>query len=270
VSPEGKRISVGIGYEVWVVDLQRATRTRIAASDRAGIRALVPNTAWTPDGLRVTFNRQDTESENGSTMEWRQADAATPAEVLYRAAGIVVPGTWTRDGRTLAMLFAAGTTRDLWLLERSGANPARQWLAEPAFERAPAFSPDNRWIAYVSDDSGQDQVYLQSYPKPGPRQIVSNDGGTEPVWARDGREVYYRSGDRMMAVSVQDTPSLVLGQSRVLFDAPYQRDTSSLRGVPHYDVSADGRFLMVTPLSPDRVVVVLNWQEELKQRVPTR
>jgi hypothetical protein len=111
-------------------------------------------------------------------------------------------------------------------------------------------------------------VYLQSYPSPGTRHTVSTDGGTEPVWARDGRELYYRTGDKMLAVAVGYSPALTLGQTRVLFESPYGRDLSTARGLPNYDVAADGRFLMIAPLSPQRVVVVLNWDQELK--VPER
>jgi Tol biopolymer transport system component len=228
---------------------------------------MVPITSWTPDSLRLTFNRGSQDSA-ATTLEWQSADAATPAEVLYQSPGSLVPGSWTGDGKALMILSADGNARDLWVLQRSAGNKAAPWQVTAAFERAPALSPNGRWVAYVSDESGQDQVYLQSYPSPGTRHTVSTDGGTEPVWARDGRELYYRTGDKMLAVAVGYSPALTLGQTRVLFESPYGRDLSTARGLPNYDVAADGRFLMIAPLSPQRVVVVLNWDQELK--VPER
>jgi Tol biopolymer transport system component len=148
----------------------------------------------------------------------------------------------------------------------------KPFLATPANERASTFSPDSRWIAYVSDESGRDEVYLTEYPGPGVRQTVSRDGGIEPVWAHTGRELFYRIGNTMMSVAVTSTstPTLVLGQPVSLFEnSTFLRDsTSAVGGEPYYDVGADGRFLMVAgpSLSDTRLIIVENWIEVLGSR----
>jgi hypothetical protein len=138
-------------------------------------------------------------------------------------------------------------------------------------EAAPAFSPDGHWLAYISDESGRYEVYVQPYPGPGGKTQISTDGGTEPVWNRNGRELFYRSGEKMMAVDITTQPSFSAGKPKMLFQGPYLPTGTT---VPFYDVSPDGgRFLMLSPAEPTtpltQIVVVQNWFEELKQRVPS-
>ena len=137
-------------------------------------------------------------------------------------------------------------------------------------EGAPAFSPNGHWLAYMSDESGRYEVYVQPYPGPGGKYQVSTEGGTEPVWNRNGKELFYRSGNRMMAADVTTQPSFSLGQSKMLFQGEYLRSPGT---VVDYDVSGDGqRFLMIKPtdqtLSLNQIVVVQNAFEELKRGVP--
>jgi Tol biopolymer transport system component len=137
----------------------------------------------------------------------------------------------------------------------------------------PCFRQTAHWIAYVSDDSGVDEVYVQRYPAAGERKTVSNGGGVEPRWSRDGHELFFRQGDIMMAVSIAlGEVSLSLGPPRRLFEGPYMRDGSTAAAYPDYDVATDGRFLKVgaPPANDARVVIVLNWLEELKRLVPTK
>ena len=146
------------------------------------------------------------------------------------------------------------------------------FLETPFGEGAPTFSPDGRWVAYVSNESGRNEIHVRPFPGPGERLTVSVEGGNEPVWSRDGRELFYRSGDAMMAVDVSTGPALNTGKPRRLFEKPYER---TLALWPNYDVSADGRrFLMVKTIgqeaAPAQINVVLNWTEELTRRVPTR
>ena len=134
------------------------------------------------------------------------------------------------------------------------------------------FSPDGRWLAYVSDESGRYEVYVQPYPGPGGKWQISTGGGKEPLWARDGRELFYRNGEQMMAVEITTEPTFSAGTPRLLFEGTYLSGTVFLA---YYDVSPDGqRFLMVQASEqqasdPTQINVVLNWFEELKQRVPT-
>jgi serine/threonine-protein kinase len=163
--------------------------------------------------------------------------------------------------------FLPSTTRDLWVLtQRDGNLQSEPFLATPSNERSPRFSPDGRWIVYVSNYSGRDEVFLKAYPGPGGQVPVSGGRGSEPVWSSDGREIFYRDGNRLIAVSVETSPSLSLGKPRVLFEEEYLRDAAY---APQYDVARDGqRFIMIAPTRPAAagLFVVQNWFEELKRR----
>jgi serine/threonine-protein kinase len=141
------------------------------------------------------------------------------------------------------------------------------------------FSPDGRWIAYSSAESGQPEIYVQAFPGPGLKLQVSNKGGTDPVWRREGGELYYRSENKMMAVTVTTSPEFKAGPPRQLWEGTYSHGTGSSCGMPwvgssNYDVSADGqRFLMVRedgPADASRIIVVLNWAEEVKAKERAR
>ena len=142
-------------------------------------------------------------------------------------------------------------------------------LASPFNEHSGVLSPDDRWMAYVSDESGRDEVYVTSFPDVGRREQVSTEGGSEPLWSRDGKELYYRNADQVIAVPVQMKPELVIGRSAVLFAGPYEMSTDNISA--NYDVAADGRFLMMEDASGGAratVNVVLNWFEDLRRLSP--
>jgi serine/threonine-protein kinase len=139
---------------------------------------------------------------------------------------------------------------------------------------SPKFSPDGRWLAYCTNESGRPQVYVKGFPS-GAKIQVSNEGGNDPVWRRDGRELFYRNGDRMMAVSVSAGDTFDNGRPQELWRGPYSHGMSSSCGAPgfsssNYDVTPDGeRFLMiqdddVTATSSDRVVLVLGFAQALR------
>jgi hypothetical protein len=266
LSPDGKRVAIGNDSDIWVFDLERLTRTRLSFGDRGTVP---PVTAWTPDGRHVVFAQRN-RARPGSTIVSRRADASEPAEVLVEPGGLSQPGFWSTTGKVFVFAHRLNANTDNWdvsTLERGASDAHTNFLAGPFAERAPTISPNGRWVAYVSNESGRDEVYASPYPGPGDRQTVSRGGGTEPVWSRDGRELFYRNGDAMMAVPVKDPATLALGQQVTLFEwAPGRVPT-----FPNYDVSLDGRaFLMVqqAALTTSSVVIVLNWFEELKRLVP--
>ena len=165
------------------------------------------------------------------------------------------------------------------MLPRSGDRQPRPVVQTRYSEAYPDFSPDGRWLAYASTESGRSEVYVQAYPGPGPRQPVSTSGGTAPAWSRDGRELFYTitqttggqaTPTKMMVVPVTLRPTFSAGTPRLLFEGRYGA-TSAIRP---YDVTADGRrFLMVqqkerTPVTVSSMVLVQNWFEELNARVP--
>ena len=180
--------------------------------------------------------------------------------------------SWSPDGQLLAFVEVNPTTGyDIWVLRLSDRK-AQPFLRTPFNETAPRFSPDGHWLAYISDESGRYEIYVQPYPGPGGKWQISTEGGTEPVWNRNGRELFYRSGDKMMAVDIATQPAFTAGKPRMLFEGPYVPTPVT---IPNYDVSPDGqRFLMLKPseqaqAAPTQINVVLNWFEELKQKVPT-
>jgi serine/threonine-protein kinase len=140
---------------------------------------------------------------------------------------------------------------------------------QPFSEYAPRFSPDGRWLAYQSNESGGNDVYVQPFPGPGGKWQISAGGGFEPIWSRNGRELFYRIGDKMMAVDIETTPTFRAGTPRMLFEQPGYSSSSR-----QYDVAPDGqRFLMLklqrdAANTPPQIVVVKNWFEELKRLVP--
>jgi hypothetical protein len=156
------------------------------------------------------------------------------------------------------------TARDLWILPLEGKVDPRPYLRGPSDEHSPAVSPDGRWLAYVSNESGQDEVYLRAFPTPGMPVQVTSEGGWGPRWAPNGRELFYRSAQGMVAATVTASTSLKVGGRTVLFDdRPY---LSHAYG-PAYDVHPDGqRFLMIRRgTEQDQVIVVLNWFDNMKQ-----
>jgi serine/threonine-protein kinase len=138
-------------------------------------------------------------------------------------------------------------------------------LVTKAVNRAPRFSPNGQWVAYSSDESGTAEIYVRPFPGPGGRIQVSNDGGSEPVWSRDGRTLYYRQGDALIAAAVSATPTFAVQSRRQLFVGPYEASG------PHatYDVAPDGKHLLMLKAREDRapVVMVLNWAAEVRARL---
>ena len=263
LSPDGRFLAVTIHPEggddqIVVYNLERGIQTPIGTGPRMNSRWPV----WTPDGTRITFG-----STRAGTWDLYSVPAAGgPPEPLLVREDDQYPLSWSPDGRVLAFRQPGRPAGfDIWLLPRGG-EPS-PFIVTPFEERSAAFSPDGRWFAYDSNESGRFEVYVRPYPGPGERIRVSTNGGTEPVWARSGAELFYRQGDRaLMAVSVRGGPSLQVGAPAV--QAQIQLDTE---GGTNYDVSPDGRrFVAIENLDTTSasIVIVQNWLEELRQRVP--
>jgi serine/threonine-protein kinase len=202
---------------------------------------------------------------------WQPADGSGGAEQLTEFSDYQHNlGSWSPDGQVLAFEEVnPATGHDIWVLRLSDRK-AQPFLHAQFNETAPAFSPDSRWLAYASDETGRYDIYVRPYPGPGGKWQISTEGGTEPVWAHDG-EIFYRQGNKMMAVETKTQPAFSAGNPKVLFEGQY---VSSLVTMPNYDVSRDGqRFLMLKASEQEQartqINVVQNWFEELKRRVPT-
>ena len=266
LSPDGRGLAVTIAdqeTQTWLYDFSRETWTRLTFEGSENGGAL-----WSPDGKRIAFVST---KEGSLNTFWQLADGSGGLERLTTGAYGQAPMSFSPDGQLLAFIeINPATGYDIWVLRLSDRK-AQPFLRTPFNESVPRFSPDGRWLAYISDESGRLEVYVQPYPGPGGKWQISTEGGTEPVWNPNGRELFYRSGDKMMAVDIATQPSFTAGKPRMLFEGPYEPTWATN---PNYDVSADGqRFLMVKASEQEQastqINVVQNWFEELKRRVPT-
>ena len=268
LSPDGRRLAVNITEketQIWTYDFAQDTFTRFTFD---GTSNQYPT--WTPDGKRITFRSNKEEGTRG--IFWKLSDGTGDVERLSIADKMQTPNSWSPSGQALAFMAPGRMTgQDIWMLQMSD-HKAQPFVETGTVTGAPEFSPDGRWLVYVSDESGRREVYVRSYPAPGGKWQISTGGGTEPVWNHNGRELFYRSGDKMMAVDITTQPTFAVGKARKLFEGRYDPTAVTF---PNYDVSPDGqKFLMLKPVeqeqeAPNQINLVLNWTEELKRLVPT-
>jgi serine/threonine protein kinase/Tol biopolymer transport system component len=259
LTPDGRRTAVATAGDLWIQDLARATLTRLTSEETVGNAFPV----WTPDGTHVVFR-------TSTGMYSIAADGSGHPQPIAGAVSGDLPCSIAPDGDTLAFMRQnAQTSRDVYVLSLDGRSGPRPVVNAPAYEGGAQFSPDGHWMTYASDESGQMQVYVRPFPGPERRWQVSTEGGTQPLWGRTGREIFYRLGNKMMVVEVSSRVDLTLSQPRQLFEQRYVFQNVSLA---NYDLSGDGqRFLMVKDeAGSGRLNVVLNWTNELKRLVPIR
>ena len=263
LSPDGRRLSVQIGTvssEVWTYDLRGETPPRLTFEADNNLPI------WTPDGKRLTFASNKLGAMN---LFWKPADGSPAEERLTTSEYTQLPSSWSPDGEMLAFEeYHPSTGSDLWILPLKGDRKPRPFLRTQSDEGDAAFSPDGRWLAYVSNYSGRYEIYVQPFPGPGGKWQISTEGGTAPLWARNGRELFYLNGDKMMAVEITIHPTFTVGKRRLLFEGRYQK----VGPRANYDVTPDGqRFVMVQvrerESAPVQLNVVTNWFEDLKRRV---
>jgi serine/threonine-protein kinase len=262
LSPDGQKLTLlmgqGVNRDVWVYDLNRGTRIRLTVE-----RIFSRSPIWTPDGDRVTFGSGGGDAPG---IYWKRADGTGDAELLLTTATPQTPGSWSPDGQTLAFEdFVGSIGSDIKMLSLEGDHS--DFLATPFNETTPRFSPDGRWLAYVSNESGRSEIYVLPYPGAEARWPISTNGGIVPVWSRNGSELFYLQGGQVMVVAIQAEPTFTAEKPRPLFVGPY-----SGGGSGGFDVSLDGqRFVMVkrSETSANQIHVITNWFEELKRLVPT-
>ena len=266
LSPDGERLAVGIvgtNPGLWLYELARGTLTRLAEN------LVAPFPIWTPDGKHLTLGSPLSGSFN---LYWMPADGSGAAESLITSENAQWPGSWSPDGRLLAFSEQDPATGwDIWVLGLEGERKPRPFLQTASNESSPKFSPDGRWLAYASDESGRQEIYVRPFPGPGRKWQISTEGGTEPVWARNGQELFYRNGDKMMAAAVETKPAFAAAKPKLLFAAHYEK--SPYPFLADYDVTPDGwRFLMIRASeqesAPTQLNVVLNWSDEVRRLVP--
>jgi Tol biopolymer transport system component len=263
LSPDGRYVGYSVGgqggvSEIWLYDLVRQIPTRLSATSAGPLGA-----AFSPDGTRIAYRQDDAD---GAALVEQPLSGAGPARVLMKVAltETFVPTDWAPDGGTILLSSNRSGHRGLYLISLAGDGALAAFIDDRTNRVHAAVSPDGRWVAYTSDESGQSQVFVQSFPDPrGGKWTVSKPGGGYPRWRRDGRELFFaEAGSRIYSVSATNGDSLRLGQPTLLFEVPMMTMTGSI-GAP-YDVSPDGqRFLVVEPRADMAITVVVNRDRQI-------
>lgn len=256
ISPDGKSIAVEVSeasQDIYLYDVARSAFTRFTNKGDNG------HPRWSQDGSAVIFSRY---KENGIDIVSKSVDSGSEQVLLTREAGDMQ--ALSPDGKNLLFLQTEPETGlDLWL--KTGDQPPKPWLNSPFREMQPDFSRDGKWVAYVSDESGQYEIYVRPFFGEGRKVQISTAGGEEPIWSLDGRELFYRDGRKWMAVEVTTEPHLKAGDPRKLFEGAYL----NVRGVS-YDVGANGRFLLLEENFKQppttQLHAIFNWSTEVKRR----
>jgi len=256
--------------DIWVHDLLLGTESRLTF-DAAGDWWPI----WSPDGLRVTFGSRRSGTDS---LYWKRADGSGQAETLFEGTGAEIwPGAWSPDGSRLA--FHSGLPNaDIWTLpfdDGQNAGEPGVFLATGSIERGVGLSPDGRWVAYYSDQSGHFEVYVRPYPDGEGQWLVSTEGGVNPQWSRDSGELFYRNGNQMMVLNYEGSgDTFVRGRPESLFEVPTPEDVLAAT----FDVTADGqRFFVLLPVESREVqrthltdlTLVTNWFDEVRRSIPT-
>jgi serine/threonine-protein kinase len=279
LSPDGSRLVVQAiengGSDIWVYDLSGNTQIR-----RLTLGGTNTNPTWTPDGERVTFA---SDRDGTTSIHWQPADGSGVAEQMTTAEKGTAqwPESWSPDGKTLALGDTRGDRMGVWTLSlENGTNTPEVFADEVnSAQWDSTFSPDGRWLAYSSYESGAFQVYVQPFPKTGAKHRITQDGGSFPLWSPDGKELFYLNGGRLMGMDITTEPAFAFGNEQALLGIQGFLIFAGLAGRARpYDITPDGRqFLLVFPsdsedsvaaTTDEQINIVLNWFEELKERVP--
>jgi len=267
LSPDGRELVVcieGTHQDLWVVDLARRNLSRLTFDLT---EEFLPR--WAPDGRRLFFGFGDAGGD--PEIYVMHADGSGSREPILAGDKVAVfPSSVAPDGRTLAYEEAVtDENTDIWVLPLGGDRRPISFVKTPFNEFGPEFSPDGRFLAYVSNESGRYEVYARPFLGPGPKRHVSVGGGTSPVWSRSGGELFYRNGDAVMAAAVKMGPDFLSAAPRVLFRGEYE-EPARPDWPRNYDVTPDGKqFFMIKPDPdgrPTRAQVVFNWFGELKRQ----
>ena len=271
LSPDGRRVAASYldkttgNVDTWLYDINRALWTRFTFQE-----AMEKSPIWSPDGRTIVFALNPNKN---SDLYMRAANGAASEELLFESTQDKYPSDWSRDGRFLTFnSIDGGNNFDIWILpmspEATGERKPFVFLKTAFDERRATFSPDGRWIAYQSNESGRDEVYIRPFPSPGGKWQVSTGGGTRPRWRGDGKELFFLSADfKMMSAEVRSGTSTV---EIVSVKPLFQIGNLSSGTANLYDVTADGqRFLAETIQRNENsppLTLVVNWPGEVKKK----
>jgi len=271
VSPDGARVAVSVlgqKLDIWLLGLDRPTLQRVTSDSAVHATAV-----WTRDGHRLVFHSN---GAGARSMSSQIADGTGPVVRLTDSPNVQVPTDVAPDGTVVFMERSATTGYDVMAVALDGAHQVRPLVQTPFDERNGIVSPNGRWLAYESNDSGSFEIYVRPYPEVAraPSQ-VSTSGGTQPLWARNGRELFYFAPDgALMRVAVADGPAWSAGAPTMVLEGRYVvRPVGNV--FRNYDIAPDGqRFLMMKAAAGEggapQIVVVQHFDEELKRLVPTK
>jgi serine/threonine-protein kinase len=261
LSPDNRQVALisgtGQNDDLWVHDLERDTTSRLTFEGSAA------EPIWSPDGKHIAY--ATTQEGREANVHWKAADGSSEAEPLWAAEQQGLPMSFSPDGRYLLIDRLEGSeVSDIWVLDMEERGEPTSWLQSPADEFHARFSPDGRWIAYTSDESGQYEIYVRPYPGPGGRWQISNGGGMEPHWSADGRELFYRNFATIYGVEVETAGSFIAGRPEVVAEGVSDPPFGST-----YAPSNDGqRFLALINMEPrdlHHMQVVVNWGAEVER-----
>jgi Tol biopolymer transport system component len=270
ISPDGRTVAIDrrdpqTGFlDIWLLDLARGSASRFTFNSNNGGFPI-----WSPDASHIAYFSP----RSGTDGVYQKATSGVGQdEVLDKLPPIRRPMDWSRDGRyIIESVLDPKTKFDVWVLPLFGDRKPFPYLQTEFNEQSAKLSPNGQWLAYVSDETRRNEVYVQTFPNPGGKWQVSTAGGTLPVWSRDGKELFFISGGngaarKMMAVDVKggagSSAKFEAGVPKALFDTHLEIAFS-----PGYDVSKDGRFLLPTQqglTSSSPITVVVNWTAGLK------
>ena len=255
-------VTEGPNLDVWVLNLERNTLEPLTRHPGEDLNAV-----WSPDGSSLAISSEigEDRGELGPALAWMPELGGATEQLVFtpETGALEFPTSWSPDGRSIVVTTKRqGRSADIALFSLDGERKLIPLVETAADERGTRVSPDGAWLAYISNASAQDEILIQPFPGPGTASQVSTDGGFEPVWSRDSRELFYRSGLDVMVVDVAPGSELVLSPPRRLFTGRFERALVGGGGA-WFDVSLDGRrFLMVRRkemTQPTVIHVVLNW-----------
>jgi len=271
LSPDGTQVALEVREEdndIWIWSLARNTLTRLTFNPGFDSRPV-----WTPDGRRIVFSSR----AGVGSLFWQAADGTGAAERLTESPNLQNVTSISADGTTLVFNEELPSSIDIHMMALDGDRRAVPLIATPFLESGADLSPDGRWIAYESIESGQLEVYVRPFPRvAGGRWQVSTGGGEDPRWAPNSRELFYVDPEgRIVAVPIQPGSGFVAGNPQVVLAGPFATIIPGFFA-RMYDVSRDGqRFLLMKSVEGDKeaapprqLVVITNWFEELRRRVP--